>query len=153
MRQPTLAVRRGIAPLAIAASALALAAPVSASGPAPPGKEPLTLDCGGLGTVTVAPPNGEKTMGAAQIVGTKGHVIPTRFVFNVTDLRTGAVVVSETQEKGHGHANRNQETTTCSGVLFEGTFAETAPPGTPIPPGVEPTDILQGSVTITVVVK
>jgi hypothetical protein len=145
--------RRTTASLAIAAGTLALVAaiPASASGPAAHGKQILTLDCDGLGTVTIAAPLPEKAQGSGQIVGTKGHITPTSFVFDITDLTTNTLIFTDTTIKGGGNANANQDTTTCSGVVVEAPASAIFGPD--LPPGVGPDDVIRVSATITVVAK
>jgi hypothetical protein len=135
----------------IAASAM-LTDGALASGPAPPGKEVIELTCEGIGPVTVSVPRSEHSEGAGQIVGEKGHGIAVALTFTLTDLRTGDVLNSESTARGGGHGHPHQATTTCSGVVFEAPasafFGEH-----PLPSGVEPTDIIQGSFTGQIIVK
>ena len=69
MRRMTLALTVG----AIATTSI-FAATAAGSGPAPPGKETVEINCAGLGTVTVSVPRPEKSRGAGQIVGQKDGV-------------------------------------------------------------------------------
>jgi hypothetical protein len=135
----------------VAVSVLAAASPASASGPAAPGKEILTIDCQGIGTLTVSVQRGENSNGVGQIVGAKGHGIPVRFSFTVLDVTTGDVVFSDTESVGGGHAHPNQPTTACSFTEFEGTAAEVF--DGELPPGVEPTDVVRGVGTVDVIIK
>jgi hypothetical protein len=138
-------------PAAIAAYA-ALAGTATASGPAPPGKEAIKISCEGIGQVTVSVPRPEKSAGAGQIIGEKGHGIPVKLTFTLTDVSTGEVLNTETVVRGGGHAHSHQATTNCSGVAFEApasAFFE----GHPLPPGVEPTDIIRGSFSAQIIVK
>jgi len=123
-----------------------------ASGPAPKGKEVIHLSCEGLGPVAVSVPSSEKNNGAGQIVGQKGHGIPVAFTFTATDITTNTVVFSEASAVGGGHAHANQATTTCSGVVFEAPASAFFEEG-PLPPGVEPTDIIQASILGQVIIK
>jgi hypothetical protein len=66
----------------------------------------------------------EKSHGAGQIVGRKGHGIPVVISNTLSDLTTSTVLVSESIVAGNGHAHRNQRTTTCTRVFFEGSAAE-----------------------------
>ena len=113
-----------------------------------------TVECAGLGTVdiSVQPSHSESSWGAVQLVGTTGHLIPVAFEFTIKDLTKGTELFSDSQVKGSGHANSNQTLTTCS-ETFTGTFAEIAEPGEELPPGVDPDDILQVTLTAEVVVK
>ena len=135
----------------IAASAM-LTDGALASGPAPPGKEVIELTCEGIGPVTVSVPRSEHSEGAGQIVGEKGHGIPVTLTFTLTDLRTSAVISNESTARGCGHGHSQQATTTCSGVVFEAP-ASTFFGERPLPPGVEPTDIVQGSITGQIIIK
>lgn len=87
---------------------------------------------------------------AAQIVGQKGHGIPTRFSGTAVDLNTGQTVGTFDQVKGQGNANQNQATTTCTQ-----TFTAVASDffGPSLPPGVSPGDQISLTVTIQVVIK
>jgi hypothetical protein len=142
--------------IALAASAIAttmFAASAAASGPAPRGKNTIEIECTGIGAITVSTPKPEKSKGAAQIVGQKGHGRPVSLTFTLTDLRTGTVLVSETESFGGEKAHAKRETTQCSGVFAEApasVFFEGAPE---LPPGVEPTDIIKASFEGPVVIK
>lgn len=124
----------------------------SASGPAPPGKQVISLNCVGIGPVTVSVPRGGNNNGAGQLVGMKGHGIPVSFTFTITDVTTNTVLDSESSAVGHGHAHRHQTSTTCSGVVFSGTASDFFGPG-PLPPGVSATDMIQLSIVGQVIVK
>ncbi|TMM18223.1 MAG: hypothetical protein E6F96_07090 [Actinobacteria bacterium] len=141
--------------LALALSAIAtasiFASSAAASGPAAPGKEVIEVECAGLGPVTVSAPKPEKSHGAAQIVGQKGHGIGVSFTFTATDLRTGEVLFSET-EKAPGKAHSHQATTTCTGTFAEvpaSQFFE----GHELPPEVEPGDIIQATFEGQIIIK
>ena len=128
-----------------------MAASAAASGPAPPGKEVVEFTCEGLGSITVSVPRSENNFGAGQIVGEKGHGIPVSITSTLTDLTTSSVVFSETRQSGHGNGHRNQATTDCKGVFFEGPASEFF--GSELPPGVEGTDTLRGSLDVKVILK
>jgi hypothetical protein len=141
--------------LALALSALATASilpsTAAASGPAAPGKETVEINCTGLGTITVSVPRPEKSNGAGQIVGEKGHGIPTATSFTLTDVTTNTVIFNETHVVGRGHAHSHQTVTQCESMFFEGpasTFFEGHEP-----PGVEPSDIVRASFEADVIVK
>jgi hypothetical protein len=123
-----------------------------ASGPAPKGKEVVKLKCEGLGEVSVSVPPAEKSNGAGQIVGAKGHGIPVAFTFTLTDVTKGKVLSTEQTAVGGGHAHSNQSTTSCSGVAFEAPASEFFEGG-PLPPEVNPTDTIQASLAGQVIVK
>jgi len=124
----------------------------SASGPASPGKEIVNITCEGIGPLTVSVARGEKSHGAGQIVGQKGHGIPVTNTFTLTDITTETVVFSETRLSGGGHGHSNQAATPCSAIAFSGTAEEFF--GTePLPEGVSPTDELEGTILVDVIVK
>jgi len=124
----------------------------AASGPAPPGKDVVDLNCVGIGVVTVSVPGSENNNGVGQIVGAKGHGIPVAFTFTVTDVTTDTVIFSESSAVGHGHAHPHQATTTCSGVVFSGPASDFFGPG-PLPPGVDATDTIEVSFVVEVILK
>ena len=134
-------------------AALAVFTPgASASGPAPPGKDLIDLNCVGIGPVTVSVPRGDNNNGAGQLVGEKGHGIPVAFTFTLTDVTTKTVLDSQSSAVGHGNAHRNQATTTCSGVVFSGPASDFFGGG-PLPPGVAPTDTIEASIVGEVIIK
>ena len=102
--------RRVLTLLAAAVAAVSmLAATAVASGPAPPGKQLIKLNCTGLGPITVSVQRGQNSKGAGQIVGMKGHGIPVKIVFTLTDLTTttliglgGAVAITTTMMTTRG---------------------------------------------------
>jgi hypothetical protein len=145
--------RRLVVTLSVAAIAAVgtLAGTALASGPAPPGKELVKLNCTGLGPVTVSVQRGQNSKGAGQIVGMKGHGIPVKIVFTITDMTTSTVIDSETQLSGHGHGHRHQATTECTGTIFQGAASDFF--GTHLPPGVSATDTVQASIDAFVIIK
>jgi len=137
----------------VAATVAALAVftgAASASGPAPPGKELVELTCEGIGPVTVSVQRGENSKGAGQIVGAKGHGIAVAFASTATDLTTEKVVQEASFAGGKGNAHPNQPTTKCSGVAFKGLASELG--GEP-PEGVEPTDEIEITIVVDVIIK
>jgi hypothetical protein len=141
--------------LALAISVIAttsvLAASAAASGPAAPGKKIIEVECAGLGAVTISVQPAEHSNGAGQIVGVKGHGIPTAVSFTLTDVTTGAVLFSESHVVGGGHAHSNQPTTQCNATNFEGpasVFFEGHEP-----PGVEPSDVIRATTEVHVIRK
>jgi hypothetical protein len=140
--------------LALAASAVAamgvLTGTAAASGPAPPGKEIIEIECEGS-PVTVSVQRNEHGQGAGQIVGEKGHGIPVSFNFTLTDLSSGEVFTEPAEVKGGGHAHPNQSTTTCTGVAFEGEAASIF--GEELPPEIGPTDLIRGEFETQVIIK
>jgi hypothetical protein len=139
----------GVAAAVVALASLAGSA--AASGPAAPGKDILQITCGS-DTFTIAVPRGEDAVGAAQIVGQKGHGIPVRLAFSVVDLTTNAVLDSGSTAIGGGHAHPSQTTESCTVVFFEGPASDFFGPE-PLPPGVTPTDIVRASLTVEVILK
>src|SRR2546425_12148272 len=90
----------------VAAMVAALAvftAGASASGPAPPGKDKLDLNCVGLGNITVSVPPSQNNNGAGQLVGEKGHGIPVAVTFTLTDVTTNTVLDSQSTAVGRGN--------------------------------------------------
>ena len=140
--------------LALAVSAFAamgvLTGTAAASGPEPPGKEIVELECEGIGPVTVSVQRNEHSQGAGQIVGAKGHGIPVTFTSTLTDVTSGESFTEE-GVKGGGNAHHNQSTTRCEGTTFEGEAAEIF--GEELPPGVEPTDTVRFEFTADVIIK
>jgi hypothetical protein len=137
--------------LAVTVVAGLFAGSATASGPAAPGKELITLNCEGLGDLEITVQRGENSNGAGQIVDTKGHGIPVAIAFTFTDVTTQTVLDSESFAVGDGHAHSNQATIHCSGVTFEGTASDVF--GQDLPPGVSATDTIMGSIDVDVVIK
>jgi hypothetical protein len=141
--------------LALAISAIAttsgFAGSAAASGPAAPGKVIVEVECSGLGPVTISVQRPEQSRGAGQIVGQKGHGIPTAISFTLTDVTTNTVLFNESRVVGGGHAHPNQPTTQCTATAFEGlasVFFEGHEP-----PGVGPNDIIRASTEVLVIAK
>src|SRR5438552_1919419 len=110
--------RRLSAVLATLAAFAVFVAAATASGPAPPGKDIITVTCAGVGTFDVSVPRSENNNGAGQIVGEKGHGIGVTFTFTLFDVTTNTIIFSDTGAVGGGNAHPNQETTTCTGTFF-----------------------------------
>jgi hypothetical protein len=143
---------RLLSAVAIAATGLGgMTASAAASGPAAPGKEVVEFTCEGLGSITVSVPRSENNFGAGQIVAEKGHGIPVSITSTLKDLNTSSVLFSETRKAGHGNGHRNQATTDCKGVFFEGPASELF--GSELPPEVKGTDTLLGSLDVEVILK
>jgi hypothetical protein len=141
-----------IGSIAAAAAALAVfAGTATASGPAAPGKDILQVTCGN-NTFTIAVPRGEDAVGAAQIVGQKGHGIPVTLEFSILDVTTNTLLFTGSTAVGHGHAHPNQPATSCTVVFFEGAAADFFG-SEPLPAGVAPTDIIRASLTVAVILK
>ena len=138
--------------VAVVVTALAVStAGASASGPAPPGKDVIDLNCEGIGAITVSVPRAEDSNGVGQIVGATGHGIPVAFSFTITDVTTATVLDSESSAVGGGHAHPNQATTTCSAV-FSAPASEFFEGGE-LPPGVSADDIIEASLSVEVIPK
>jgi hypothetical protein len=138
--------------LVVAVAGLISAAPASASGPAAAGKEILSLNCEGLGSITVSVATGENSNGAGQIVGSQGHGIPVSFTFTATDVTTGVDLFSDTFATGKGHAHPNQSTVACTFEEFEVSASEFFG-SDPLPIGVAPTDTIRGTGSVDVILK
>lgn len=134
--------------LTTAATGMAAAA-ASASGPAPPGKELVQINCDGIGPIPVVVQRGDNSNGAGQIVDMKGHGMTVQNTFTLTDLTTSTVLDTEVTTTGqNGHSN--QQATHCSAVLFEGPASDF--PGGPLS-GVPPTHIVQLSLDAFAILK
>src|SRR5207248_11424792 len=131
--------RRVVVTLFVAAIAAvgALAGAAVASGPAPPGKQLVELNCTGLGPITVSVQRGQNNKGAGQIVGVTGHGIPVKIVFTLTDLTTSTVIDSSTHLSGHGHGHPHQAPTQATRVVPNGAASDLYRPH--LPPGAPPT--------------
>jgi hypothetical protein len=115
------------------------------------GRNQVMLNCGGQ-EFTVAVTQGGNSNGAGQIVGMKGHGIPTTGTFTVIDTTANVELFSGPAGNGHGHPN--QATTECMGIAFIGTVADLGPPPPGgYPAGVLPTDSVEGNVDIFVILK
>jgi hypothetical protein len=149
--------KRLISSFAALGAVLLMAIPVQASGVAN-GHSALTLNCGAFGTVTVSVNNanggnGQGGFGAAQVVGTTGtHGIPTAFMFSLFDLTTKTPIFSGTQVQGGGNSHPNQTTTDCTSTQT-GTASQLGFTGPGLPPGVSPTDTLQVTIDVTVIIQ
>lgn len=138
--------------IAAAVSAGAFAGTAVASGPPAPGKDLIELTCQGFDQpITVSVARGDDNNGAGQIVGMQGHGIPVSFTFTIIDETTAEVVDSETSAVGGGHAHSNQQTTECSGTLFEGSASDFF--GDELPPDVSADDTILVTIDVFVVIK
>lgn len=135
---------------AVVAALASSTATASASGPAPPGKDLIDLNCEGIGAITISVPRAESNA-VGQLVGAKGHGILVTFSLTVTDVTTDTVLFSEFSAVGGGHAHPNQATTTCSAV-FSAPASEFFEEG-PLPPGVAADDIIEASLSVEVIAK
>jgi hypothetical protein len=141
--------------LALAAAGVCTAGMVVFAAPASAAQSELTLNCTGLGMVTVATNNNNSSehggWGAAQTVNIPGHGIATSFSGTITDLVTGTSV-SFTQVKGNGNANQNTtgQPTMCSQTIT-GTVVDFT--GGFIPPGMSGSDPATFMLTVGVIYK
>ncbi|HEU5242959.1 MAG TPA: hypothetical protein VFU33_01040 [Gaiellaceae bacterium] len=128
---------------------LAVAA-LLAAGAADAGRTQMTLDCTGLGpvTVTVTSTNNDHSVAwGTGKVSSSLHGIPVSFTGTTTDLTTDTVLGSFTQAKGHGNGMHNQATVTCSSPPQIGTAAELGLTG------VTPTDMIEFDFSAQVALK
>ena len=127
----------------------ALTAVMALAGPASAARTTDTIVCGAETltlTVTSVDSDNAPAWGVGTIsVGT--HLIPTSFSFTATDLNTGDVLFSDTQAKGNGNGQHNEQTITCSGVPEQATAGELGIPG------VDPSHVVQFDFTVTAVRK
>jgi hypothetical protein len=145
--------------LAVACTSAMMVGSASADGTAT-GHVTFVFDCNGLGTVTISVPNAETksrsantVWSAGQIVGSREHLLPTSFSESVVDVTTGGnTIFSIVQQQANGNSHPNQQTTACS-FTRTGTFSQLAPLGTPLPPGVSPTDTLRDTFTVTAILQ
>jgi hypothetical protein len=125
---------------------------VLASAPAGAAQSTQQVTCAGT-TYTVRTNNNSSSenggWGVAQLVGEKGHGIPTSFSGSAVDDTTNTELFSFSSAKGGGNANQNQPQTTCIQTLT-GTADEVFGGA---PPGVNPNDLVTFTLTISVVIK
>jgi hypothetical protein len=74
------------------------------------------------------------------------------FTFTITDATTDTVLDSDSSAVGHSRAHRNHATTSCSATLFLG-LASVFFEGSPLPPGVSRTDIIESDLEVEVITK
>jgi hypothetical protein len=139
--------------IVVSSVALAFAGVAAASGPAVPGQDTLTLDCAGLGTVTVRIQPNDTSNGAGQIIGMKGLGIPVAFGFTLYDVTKSTVVFADPVSPAKTeHAHPNQATTTCTGTVFEGAASDFFG-DQPLPEGVSSGDVVRATLTAEVILK
>jgi hypothetical protein len=124
-------VKKILTTIAAGSAAALLAAGAGTAAP----RQPMTLDCPGLGAVQILVPpahGANMNWGAAQIVG-DGHSIAVQFEFSAFDTTVGASLFdSGPIAKGGGNANPNQPTISCSQTQTA-TLADFQQPGDPAP--------------------
>ena len=131
--------------LAIAAMAVSIVF----SGTAAAQRTQDTLICGGIAIpITVTSTNSDNSVawGVGMISG-GDHFIPTSFSGTLIDLTTGETLFSFSQAKGKGKGQHNQAQMTCTTPTDTGTAGDFGIPG------VDPDDVVQFSLTVTVVRK
>jgi hypothetical protein len=131
--------------LAIAAMAVSIVF----SGTAAAQRTQDTLICGGIAIpITVTSTNSDNSVawGVGTISG-GDHFIPTSFSGTLIDLTTGETLFSFSQAKGKGNGQHNQAQMTCTTPTDTGTAGDFGIPG------VDPDDVVQFSLTVTVVRK
>ena len=131
--------------LAIAAMAVSIVF----SGTAAAQRTQDTLICGGIAIpITVTSTNSDNSVawGVGTISG-GDHLIPTSFSGTLVDLTTGETLFSFSQAKGKGKGQHNQAQMTCTTPTDTGTAGDFGIPG------VDPDDVVQFSLTVTVVRK
>jgi hypothetical protein len=102
--------------------------------------------------LTVAVSNGGNSSGAGQVVDAKGHGIPAYGAFTLTD--TTVDVVLAVGPIGHGNGHPNQTLTECTATTLTATVADLGPPPPGgYPAGVSPSDTVQGTIDVFVVLK
>lgn len=129
---------------------IVVAAALLAVGAADAGRTQQTLDCTGLGPVTVTVTNTTNDHSVAWGTGRVSsslHGIPVSFSGTTTDLTTGTVLGSFFQAKGQGHGMHNQPTVTCTSPPQTGTAADFGIVG------VAPTDLIEFDFSAQVALK
>ena len=129
-----------------------------AAGPAHAAQSTQQLKCGNdVLTVRTNNDNSSQNGGwdAAHVIG-DGHLIPTSFSGVANDIEPGFSgtnpVLTFTSVKGGTNANHNQQQVTCT-TSFTDTFADFAPGYSPPPAGVNPSDTILVTITVTAVPK
>lgn len=146
--------RHAVRGIAVVGTAVAAAAGglVLAAVPAGAAQSTQQVTCAGT-TYTVRTNNNSSSenggWGVAQLVGEKGHGIPTNFSGTAFDNTTNTQLFSFSSAKGGGNANQNQSQTTCTQTLT-GTADEVFGGA---PPGVNSDDLVTFTLTISVVIK
>jgi hypothetical protein len=127
----------------------AVAVSIVFSGTAAAQRTQDTLICGGIAIpITVTSTNNDNAVawGVGTISG-GDHFIPTSFSGTLVDLTTGETLFSFFQAKGKGKGQHNQLQMTCTTPTDTGTAGEFGIPG------VDPDDVVQFSLTVTIVRK
>ena len=146
----------GGAVLALATAALPAAAATSGEpNPAGNGQSLQLLSCHGVGDLLVRTNQDRSSdnggWSSAQIVeGGTGTLIPTSFSFSGYDETTGTDLIdSGALAKGGGSGNHQQGPLLTCTQTMEGALADFLDPGETPPPGVDPTDTVLLTFTVT----
>jgi hypothetical protein len=132
----------------VAVGASTLAGSAAASGPAPPGKRLVEVNCEGLGPIMVTLAPSERAKGAGQIVGEHAHGISAATTFTVTDVTTSTVLFHETETRP-GH--QNQSTILCKSAPVTEEASKFF--GEELPSGVAATDMISVEFEVHVIRK
>ena len=121
-----------------------------AAGVSTAGREQMTLDCTGLGPLTVTvttTKNDHSVAWGTGKVSNRLHGIPVSFSGAFIDLNTGTGHFSFTQAKGRGHGMHHQAAVLCTSPPETGTAAEFGIPG------VDPNTPVEFDFSAQVVIK
>lgn len=150
------AVVTGGAVLALATAALPAAAATSGEpNPAGNGQSLQLLSCAGVGDLLVRTnqdrSGDEGGWSTAHIVeGGSGTLIPTSFTFSAYDETTGSELFpAHVAAKGDGSGNHTQGPVLTCTQTMEGPLSSLLDPGETPPPGVDPSDLVLLTFTVT----
>ena len=121
-----------------------------AAGVSNAGRQQQTLNCEGLGTVTVTVTTTKNDHSVAWGTGKLSsslHGIPVSFTFSEKDVTTNTVLNTFTQAKGHGHGMHRAHTIACTMPPQTGTAAQLGVTG------VAPTDMIEFDFSAQVLLK
>lgn len=152
MKSTFLAAAAGIV-LATGASLGTMTAASAATGG--PHSQLQPLDCTELGHITVETHDNNSSdhggWGAAPIVdGATGTLVPTSLEIHLYDVTADQSLGDHAVQKGHGTANHNQHSVTCTEVQ-DGTLVDFLEPGEQPPPGTTLDDHVIGSLIVTAI--
>jgi hypothetical protein len=121
-----------------------------AAGVSSAGREQQTLNCSGLGTITVTvttTKNDHSVAWGTGKVSSRLRGIPVSFSGSITDLTTNKVLFTFSQAKGKGHGMHRQSTITCTSPPVTSTAAQAGIPN------VKATDMVEMDFSAQVVIK